>query len=160
MPEIKVSKEMLLDGAQMTLAATTAAIAGFLKEHDIPIKEFVDYMGESFAGMIGDLEGRGVDEIMQHLLKLEILPMGAEIVSSNMNSDMAEVTLTSLPPEKVLEKFGTTSKELLAGFGVTKREFESCYAMYGPAMKSIGLKFSHHAQDGHEVLTLERKIKK
>ena len=159
MPDVKVSKDMLLDGARMTLAATTAAIAGFLKERDIPFKEFVDYMGDSFEGMMGDLEGRGADEILQHLLKLEVLPMGAEIVSSEMTPDKAEVTLTSLPPQKVLEKFGTSPADFLDGFGVTKKEFESMYGMFSPAMKSIGMKFSHHAQDGHEVLTMERKRK-
>lgn len=157
MPAVKVSKEMLLDGAQMHLAATTAAIAGFLKEHDIPIEDFVDYMGGSFEGMFGDLEGRGADEVMEHMLKLEVLPMGAEIVSSDMTEDFAEVTLTSLPPERVLDKFGTTPEDLLDGFGITRREFTMIYDSFSPAVEAIGLKFSHHTSDGHEILTLERQ---
>ncbi len=157
MPELKVSKDMLLDGAQMSLAATTAAIAGFLKERNIPIKDFVAYLGDNFEGMLGDLEGRGVDEVMEHLLKLEVLPMGAEIVSSKMTKDTAEVTLTTLPPKKVLEKFGTSPKDFLDGFGVTQKEFESIYESYAPAAKAIGLKFGHRSRDSQEVLTLERK---
>ncbi|MDO8578717.1 MAG: hypothetical protein Q7R50_06010 [Dehalococcoidales bacterium] len=157
MPELKVSKDILLDGAQMSLAATTAAIAGFLKERNIPIKDFVAYMGDNFEGMLGDMEGRGADEVMEHLLKLEVLPMGAEIVSSKMTPDTAEVTLTALPPQKVLEKFGTSSKDFLEGFGVTQKEFASIYESYAPAAKAIGMTFRHHSRDSQEVLTLERK---
>ncbi len=157
MPELKVSKDMLLDGAQMNLAGTTAAIAGFLKERNIPVKEFVAYMGDNFEGMLGDLEGRGADEVMEHLLKLEVLPMGAEIVSSKMTKEKAEVTVTAIPPKKVLEKFGTSPKDFLDGFGVTKKEFESIFETYAPAAKAIGLKFTHRSEDSQEVLTLERK---
>lgn len=147
---------MLLDGAQMNLAGVTAAIAGFLKERGIPIKDFVAYMGDNFEGMFGDLEGRGADEVMEHLLKLEILPWGAEIVSSKMAPDSAQVTVTAIPPQKVLERFGTSAEELLDGFGITRDEFDMIYDCYAPAAKAIGMKFSHHSQDSHEVLTLER----
>jgi hypothetical protein len=160
MAKIEVSKDVLLDAAQMSLAATMAAIAGFLKEHNIPLKDFVTYMGESFEGSLEMLEGRGAGEVMEHLLKLEILPMGAEVVSSRLSADSAEVTLTTLPPKPVLEKFGTTPKELLSGFGVTQREFESIFAMFQPAAKAIGLKFSHHSKDNQEILTLETAASK
>lgn len=156
MLKTKVSKEMLLDGAQMSIAATTAAIAGFLKEHNIPLKDSVAYLGETFEGSLSDLEGRGADEVMEHLLMLEVLPMGAEVISSKATADKAEVTLTSLPPQAVLEKFGTTPKELLEGFGVTQKEFESIYESFAPAAKAIGLKFKHASKDGREILSLEK----
>ena len=156
MPKIEVSKEMLLDGAQMSIAATVAAIAGFLKERSIPLKDFLAYMGEKFEGSFGDLEGRGADEVMEHLLTLEVLPMGAEVISSKMTPDRAEVTLTSLPPKAVLEKFGTTPRELLRGFGVTSKEFESIYESYAPAAKAVGFRFRHASKDGQEILSLER----
>ena len=156
MAKTKVSKEVLLDGAQMCIAATVAGIAGFLKERNIPIKELSAYMGEKFEDSLGALEGRGADEVMEHLLTLEILPMGAEIVSSQSTPDKAEITLTTLPPSAVLEKFGTTPRELLRGFGVTQKEFESIYAMFEPAAKAIGLKFTHQVKGGQELLALER----
>jgi len=156
MPKAGASKQMLLDGAQMSLAATVAAIAGFLKERNIPLADFSAYMGSMFEGSFGALEGRGADEAMEHLLNLEVLPMGAEVVSSKSTPDRAEVTLTSLPPASVLEKFGTTPRELLRGFGVTQKEFESIYESYAPALKAIGLKFTHRAKDGQEVLVLEK----
>ena len=40
-----VSQEVLLDGAQMCIAATIAGIAGFLKERNIPLVDLVNYMG-------------------------------------------------------------------------------------------------------------------
>ena len=144
MPKAAVSKEMLLDGAQMCIAGTVAAIAGFLKERKIPISDFTAYMGDRFEGM-------------QHLLALEVLPMGAEVVLTKSSADRAEVTLTTLPPAKVLEKFGTTPKELLRGFGVTQREFESIYDSFAPAAKAIGMKLAHHIKDGQEVLVIEKK---
>ena len=157
MPKAAVSKEMLLDGAQMCIAGTVAAIAGFLKERKIPISDFTAYMGDRFEGALQDLEGRGADEVMQHLLALEVLPMGAEVVLTKSSADRAEVTLTTLPPAKVLEKFGTTPKELLRGFGVTQREFESIYDSFVPAAKAIGMKLAHHIKDGQEVLVIEKK---
>lgn len=152
----KVSKEVLLDGAQMCIAATIAGIAGFLKEYNIPFKEFSDYMGEMFEDSLGDLKGRGADEVMEHLLTLEILPMGAEVISSKLTPDKAEVTLTTLPPRTLLEKFGTTPKLLLSDFGVTQKEYESIYAMYEPAAKAIGLKLRYHSKDNHEIISLEK----
>jgi hypothetical protein len=160
MAKIKVSKEMLLDGAQMGMAATVAAIAGFLKERNIPLKDFVTYLGESFEGSFGDLEGRGADEVMEHLLTLEVLPMGAEVISSQLTVERAEVTLTTLPPASVLEKFGTSPKELLKGFGVTQKEYESIYESYAPAIKAIGLSFKHKVKDGQETLILEKVSKR
>ena len=149
-------REMMLDGAQMSIASTMAAIAGFLKEKGISLKEFINYFGEQFEGSWMDLEGRGVDEVMDHFLDLEVLPMGAEVVSRQMTPERAEVKLTSLPPRKVLEKFGTSPKELLKGFGVTERQFASIYDSFIPAAKAIGLKFSHHGGDGAETLVLEK----
>ena len=156
MAKAPVSKQVLLDGAQMTIAATMAGIAGFLKERNIPLKEFVSYMGNKFEGTLGSLEGSGADEVMQHLLMLEVLPMGAEVVSDKLGTERADVTLTSLPPRVLLEKFGTTPRQLLRDFRVTQSEYESFYAMYEPAAKAIGLSFKHHANGGQESLILER----
>jgi hypothetical protein len=55
----------------------------------------------------------------------------------------------------VLEKFGTTPRELLGGFGVSQRDFEAIYAMYEPAAKAIGLRFTHQLKGGQELLSLE-----
>ena len=154
MANTKVSQEMLLDGARMNIVATLAGIAGFLKEHNIPFRSFVDYMGEQFEYSLGELEGRGADEVMEHLLKLEILPMGAEVVSRSGTKEKAEVTLNPLP-SNVLKKFGTTPKEFLSGFDTTPKEYETIFSMYKPAAKAIGLKFSHYSKAGQVVLSLE-----
>jgi hypothetical protein len=113
-------------------------------------------MGDKFEGAFGDLEGRGVDEVMEHLLTLEVLPMGADVISSRLTPELAEVTLTPLPPKTILEKFGTTPRELLKGFGVTQKEYESIYESYTPAAKAIGLRFRHALKDGQEILSLEK----
>lgn len=156
MAKIVVTKDVLLDGAQMFIASTVTGIIGFLKEREIPVKEFIAYMGEKFEGSLEELEGRGAGETMEHLLALGLLPMGAEVISKQLSPDKAEVTITQLPPQAVLEKFGTTPKELLSGFGVTQKEYESLYAMWEPAVKAIGLKFKYHTKNGQEVLSLEK----
>lgn len=156
MAKTEVSKEMLLDGAQMTLSAFLAGIMGFLKQRNIPIKDWVSFIGEQFEGSLGALEGEDVDKVMQHLLTLEVLPLGTEVLSSKSTPDKAEVKVASLPSRSVLEKFGTTPRELLRGFGVTQRDFASIYAMYEPAAKAIGLRFRHQLKAGQELLTLER----
>jgi hypothetical protein len=97
--------------------------------------------------------------VMEHLLELQILPLGVEVVSSQSTAEKAEATVTSLPSHKVLEKFGTTPRELLKGFGITKKEFESVLSMYKPATKAIGLKFKYQSKGEQEVLTLERTRK-
>src|SRR5512136_289049 len=147
----KVPKEMLLDGAQMSLSAFIAGTMGFLKQQNIPIKDWVSYIGEQFEGSLGELEGEKAGRVMDHLLAL-----GVDILSSQSTPNKAEATLTSLPSRTVLEKFGTTPRELLRGFGVTKKEFESVLSMYEPAAAAIGLKFKYQSKDDQEILTLER----
>jgi hypothetical protein len=156
MAQRSVPKAVLLDGAQMALSALVAGTMAFLKERDIPIKEWVSYIGEQFDGSLAELEGEEVGRVMEHLLILQVLPLGAEVISSQSTADKAEAIVTSLPSRNVMEKFGTTPRELLKGFGVTQRDFASLYAMYEPAAKAIGLSFSHRPKDGQELLTLQR----
>ncbi len=58
MANTEVSKEMLLDGPQMSIAAFIAGTMGFLKQRNILIKDWVSYIGEQFEGSLGELEGR------------------------------------------------------------------------------------------------------
>jgi hypothetical protein len=155
MAKKSVSKEVLLDGAQMALSAFLTGTMGFLKERNISIQEWVSYIGEQFEGSLGDLEGEEAGRVMEHLLTLQVLPLGAEVISGQTTQDKAEVTLTPLPSRAVLEKFGTTPRELLRGFGVSQRDFEAIYAMYEPAAKAIGLRFTHQLKGGQELLSLE-----
>jgi hypothetical protein len=151
-----VPKEILLDGAQMALSAFIAGTMGFLKQQNITIKDWVSYIGEQFEGSLIELEGEEVGKVMEHLLTLEVLPLGVDMLSRQSSPDRAEARLTSLPSRTILEKFGTTPRELLRGFGVTKKEFESVLSMYEPAARVIGLKFKHQSKDDQEILTLER----
>lgn len=155
MAKESVSKEVLLDGAQMALSAFLAGTMGFLKERNIPVQEWVSYIGEQFEGSLGNLEGEEAGRVMEHLLTLQVLPLGAEVTSSQITEDKAEVTLTPLPSGAVLEKFGTTPRELLRGFGISQRDFEAIYAIYEPAAKAIGLRFTHQLKGGQELLSLE-----
>ncbi len=45
-----VPKKVLLDGTQMALSTFLAGTMGFLKERNIPIMEWVSYMGVRFTG--------------------------------------------------------------------------------------------------------------
>jgi hypothetical protein len=159
MAQTKISNETLLDGAQMALYALLAGTIGFLKGQNMPIKEWLIYIGQAFGGSLGELEGEAVDKVMEHLLALQVLPLGVEVVSSQSTADKAEATVTSLPSRTVLEKFGTMPRELLRGFGVTKKEFESILSMYQPAARAIGFKFRYQSKGEKEILTLERARK-
>ena len=156
MAQERISKAVLLDGAQMALSAYLVATMGFLKERGVVIKDWVDYIGEAFADMLGEMEGAGADEVMEHLLALEFRPMGVEVLSSQLEADKAEVALSPLPSRIVLEKFGTTPQELLEGFGVTSKEFSSIYGICDAAAQAIGLKFTHELKGGKQLLSLER----
>ncbi|MGA2367809.1 MAG: hypothetical protein ABSF74_04470 [Dehalococcoidia bacterium] len=156
MAKESVSNEVLLDGAQMSLSALLAGTMSFLKKRKIPIKDWVNYIGEQFEGSWEGLEGEKVESVMEHLLTLEVLPMGAEVMSSKTTGGKAEVILTPLPSRKVLKKFGTTPAELLGDFGVTAKEMASIYGMFAPAATAIGLNFSYGLVDGKQVLSLEK----
>ena len=156
MAKEQVSKEVLLDGAQMDLSVVLAGTMGFLKKHNLSIEDWAKYIGEAFEGALGDLEGAPLDTVMEHLLTLDVLPMGAEVVSSESTSRKAEATLTPLPSRALLKKFGTTPREFLSGFGVTKQDLALVYAIYEPAAKAIGLEFRHELTDSRQVLSLKR----
>ena len=57
MEKIEASREMLLDGAQMCIAATATVttIAEFFKQRNIPLKDFISYMGDKFEGAFGEV---------------------------------------------------------------------------------------------------------
>ncbi len=151
-----VSKEVLLDGAQMQLSVVLAGTMGYLKRHGLSMEDWARYIGEAFEGALGDLQGAPLDTVMEHLLTLEVLPMGAEMVSSELTAGKAKVTVTPLPSRALLKKFGTTPREFLAGFGITQQDLASVYAMYEPAARAIGLEFHHQLTDSHQVLSLKR----
>jgi hypothetical protein len=88
-------------------------------------------------------------------LTLQVLPLGAEVTSSQTTDGKVEVKLTPLPSRAVLEKFGTTPRELLRGFDLSQKDFEAVYGIYEPAAKAIGLRFTHQLQGGQELLSLE-----
>jgi hypothetical protein len=156
MAKRSIPKQILLDGAQMALSGFLAGTLGFLKERNISIQEWVSYIGEQFAGSLGDLEGDEVSSVMEHLLTLQVLPLGAEVTSSQATDSKVEVKLTPLPSRAVLEKFGTTPGEFLGSFGLTQKDFEAIYGIYEPAARSIGLRFTHELNGGREVLNLEQ----
>lgn len=149
-------KQVLLDGAQMSFSAFIAGTLGFLKKRNIAVDDWIKYLGNQFDGSLADLEGEDLVSVMEHLVTLQILPMGAEVISSRATSKKAEVRVTPLPNRALLEKFGTTPEELLEGFGVTMQEFSSIYTMYEPAAMAIGLRFQHQLKGDEEILTLER----
>jgi len=151
----RASKAVLLDGAQMSLMTYLAGTAGFLKDRDIPITEWVSYIGEAFADSWGGLKGQGADEIMQHVLALEVLPLGVEVLSSDLKPDKAEVVLTAFPGKAVLEKFGTTPRELLSGFGANQQELALIYGMFEPAARAIRMRWTHQLKGGKQTLVLE-----
>ena len=156
MAKRQISKDVLLDGAQMDLSVVLAGTMGFLKKHGLSTKEWARYIGEAFEGALGDLEGAPPQTVMEHLLTLDVLPMGTEVVSSESTSRKAEVTLTPLPSRALLKKFGTSPREFLSGFGITKKDLAEVYAIYEPAAKAIGLEFCHELTDSRQLLSLKR----
>ncbi len=155
-----ISKQVLLDGAQMSILALIASTMGFLKEQNIAIDDWIKYVGNQFDGSLADLEGEDVASVMEHLLTLQILPMGPDVISSQATSKKAEVKVTPLPSRTLLDKFGTTPEELLEGFGISMQEFASVYKMYEPAAEAIGLRFRHKLKGNEELLTLEKPTAK
>ena len=154
MPKTKVDvpQEMLLDGARMLMTGMTAGTMGFLKGARHSYQRVGRLYRRKVRGLTRRSGGRAAGKVMEHLLALEILPMGVEMISSDVTDGKADVKVTSLPSQAVLEKFGTTPRELLSGFGVTQREMSTIFAMYEPAAKAIGLRFSHELKNGKQVI--------
>jgi hypothetical protein len=156
MSKSNMTTGMLLDGAQMSISALIAGTMGFLKERNIDITEWVSYIGQKFTDSLKDLEGEPVEHVLKHLLELEIAPLGAEIISIEGKGDKAEAVLTALPGRPVLEKFGTTPRQLLRGFSLSQKEFESILDMFQPAASSIGLRLTHHTKNSQLYVTLAK----
>ncbi|MBI4200159.1 MAG: hypothetical protein HY535_06780 [Chloroflexi bacterium] len=155
MAQARVPTPVLLDGAQMTLTSLLAGTMGFLKQRNIPVGEWVSYIGQQFEDSWGGLEGEEVNRVLQHVVTLWARPMGAEVISSQSAPKKAEVSLTALPNKGLLEKFGTTPRGLLRGFGVTQRELAAIYGMFESPARAIGLKLTHRLTAGKQLLRLE-----
>jgi hypothetical protein len=147
---------MLLDGSQMTLASMVAGTIGFLKKHDIDPAHWIAHIGEMFEGAWEEMEGEGADAVMVQLLNLSILPMGGKVLRQKMSADSAEVEVSSLPDEAVLERFGTSPADLLEGFDITARDFAVIYELQRPPLEAIGLRFTHGPGKKGYVLKVER----
>ena len=156
----KRSPGVRLDGAQMLIAAITAGTLGFLKERGIPIREWVDYVGDAFEGSWSAFEGWGGDDIFRHVAALNAVPMGAEVMSLTQDGDTWEMELTTIPSADVLARFGTTPEELLEGFGLTADEFALIYGIFNAPARAIGLEFSHRLEGDRHTLRLEPKTRK
>lgn len=160
MPKKDTVDRYLLDGAQMNLIAFIAGTMGFLKEKKVDSKEWAAYIGKSFEDSWQAFEGAGADEIMEHLVPLQFQPLGAEVISSKGNYNQAQVTLSSLPSKAVLQRFGTTPREILQGFGITQREFATLYDILKPSASAAGFQFTHKPTKGRHVIELKRKSPK
>ncbi len=160
MPKKDTVERYLLDGTQMNLIAFIAGTMGFLKEKKVDTKEWASYIGKSFEDSWQAFEGAGADEIMEHLIPLQIQPFGAEVISSKGDYNQAEVILSSLPSKAVLQRFGTTPREILGGFGITQREFAALYDIFKPSAAAAGFQFTHKPGKGSHIIELQRKPSK
>lgn len=151
----KISKQVKLDGAQMLVAALTASTLGFLKERGIAISDWVAYVGDVFEGSWAAFEGRGGDDILDHVAAFNAAPMGAEVISLTQEGDAWELVVSSIPSEDVLARFGTAPEEFLEGFGITRDEFAMVYSMFEAPAAAIGHKFTHSRKGRWHVLRLE-----
>ena len=152
MEEEQMVERYSLDGAQMMMMSFLAGTMGFLKDNDVSIGDWIRHVGGAFEGSWEAFKGAGADETMGHLIPLLIQPLGVEILSSSGDSDEVKLTMTTLPPRDVLERFETTPEELLDGFGITREEFASIYDLFKPAAEAAGFRFTHGLQgDEHEV---------
>ena len=96
------------------------------------------------------------DEVMGHLVPLQIEPLGVKVLESSGYSDRVELTLTPLPPTEVLERFGTTPEELMDGFGITGEDMAAVYHFFEPAARAAGFTFTHELRGDQQVVTLSK----
>ena len=156
MTQEEMVERHLFDGSLMNLMAILAGTMGFLKEQGIETSEWIEFVGKSFVSSWEVFHGAGADEVMGHLIPLQIQPLGVEVVSSEGDEREVKLVLSSLPPSDVLERFGTTPEELLDGFGVSAEEFASLYDFFKPAAKAAGFHLTHEPHSQGHSLRLEK----
>ena len=156
MTEEEMVERHLFNGSLMNLMAFLAGTMGFLKERGIETSEWIEFVGKSFVSSWEVFHGAAADEVMGHLVPLQIQPLGVEVVSSEGDEREVKLVLSPLPPRDVLERFGTTPEELLDGFGVSAEEFASLYDFLKPAAKAAGFDLTHQPHSEGHSLTLEK----
>ncbi len=150
----------LLDGAQMTVMTLIAGTVGYLKERGISPQSWAAYIGEHFEGSWDAFEGSSATETLENILPIQVESLGAELLSGTGNDDRVEVAVGVLPSRTVLEKFGTTPRELLRGFGITQAEFNIFDDMFKAPASAAGFRFTHKSGRGQHTIVLQRKGRK
>lgn len=79
----RITEEDLLDGSQMVLLALAAGTMGFLEKWNIPIRDWVSYIGEPLDSSPADPEWEEKDNVMGNLLVFPSINIFRQILASN-----------------------------------------------------------------------------
>lgn len=146
----------LLDGAQMGWIEVVGGTIAFLKRRGLDVKDWTTYVGRTFRESWAGFQGAGCDEVMGHLIPLQIEPLGVKVLSSRGSAKQVEVTLTPLPSPAVLRRFGTTPRRFLRDFGITAQDFAAIYDVFKPAAQAAGFTLAHELKGDRHVLKLAK----
>ena len=95
----------LLEQAQSNAQALVIATVAFLDERGIPLDEWAEAVGRTFARAWDEPRPWDAGEFMDAMLT-NLRSLGAEVVSANLGTDRAEAVTTGFPAPELCALFG------------------------------------------------------
>jgi hypothetical protein len=108
------SAEDLLEQAQSNAQAALIATVAFLLDRQIPLDEWVAFLGERFAIAWEDEEPWGADEFLDAMLA-NYRSLGAEVLTVSFDPERSEAVIRGFPDPDACARFGA-SVEAVAHF--------------------------------------------
>lgn len=144
MQQIDVTREQILDEAQVNATGFALGAIVCLKQHGLPVEAFPALLGRAFAPEWDHLPAHELPAVARQVA-LEAVSVGATVQALTADETQAEVVVTSWPPQ-----------EALTAFGVSQTEADVIWQTLDPIATHLGLRFAMCRDGEHLRLQFSR----
>ena len=136
--------EQITAQAQMNATAFILGTIAYLRDHDLALDEFADYIGQRFAPGWAEMQGRPVKDIAQ-MAALNMVSVGGALQSLSGDDSQAQAVIQGWP-----------SADWLAFFALDQTNIAPFWNVFKIIAESLGLQCEWTRQGDEVTLTFSR----
>lgn len=137
--------EELLSQAQGNATALALTTIAYLKERNLPVDEYFEFVGRRFAPGWEELRGQPVADVAR-AAALNMVSVGGSLRSLAGDDARAEVLIAEWPED-----------ELSSALQLGRSDSEAVWNIFEPIMEYLGIRYAWQHQDDAVKMTFERE---